>query len=231
MRVNEILNEASRPRRAWNNKLSKIDKILAWMYDKDILTATDKKRKDKVFYQYYRYYNDGDMPAALKVKGFSKWSGDEYVEKELEKYLETFIKEMLSKYLPRVNRSAFRLDTLISELQTIRSVASRNDVYSLLTYWLKKVKIKDEEGILKGLVGDLQAAYDEFVEVANIIDPSSKNYGAAYRREEMMKAKTWTQEAEKKYQAMAAITGKIDAHIADIVKGATELRKVLTVKK
>lgn len=228
MKISEILNEASKPMRAWSGKLKKIDAILAWMYNKNILSKTDKARKDKVFYQYYRYYNDGDMPAALKVKGFSKFSNEKRVEEELEKYLETFIKEMLAKYLPRVNRSAFRLDDLIGNLNVVRDVARRNDAHGLLTYWLKKVKIKDEDKVLEGYVNELKTAYDTF---SKMLDSKYSNLVVWAAKERMQKDGVWTEEHEKAFKAIEKNCKLIDAYVGNIVDGAQKLRKELDIKK
>ena len=57
----EMFLEAE-PLRAWNNKLKSIDDLMSWMYDKDILNKGEKSDKDRIFRQYYRYYNDGDFP-------------------------------------------------------------------------------------------------------------------------------------------------------------------------
>ena len=46
-------------RRAWSNKLDKINNFLEYAYDS--MSASDKKLKDSVFRAYYRYYNDGDI--------------------------------------------------------------------------------------------------------------------------------------------------------------------------
>lgn len=52
----EVLSEASKAQRAWNGKLKNVDALMAWLYDKDILTKTEKAQKDKIFNAYYRFY-------------------------------------------------------------------------------------------------------------------------------------------------------------------------------
>jgi hypothetical protein len=47
----------------------------------------------------------------------------------------------------------------------------------------------------------------------------------------MQKNETWTKEAEQKYKDVTNAVSKIDAHVANIMKGASELRKVMDVKK
>ena len=227
MKVIEILNEASTPQRAWQGKLKRVDAILGWMYDKNILSAGDKKKKDSVFRQYYRYYNDGDMPAALKVKGISKWDGSNKVETELEKYLETFIKEMLSKYMSKVNRTEFRLDRLISELGIVSDVAGRGDAHGLLNYWLKKTKIKDEKGELPELIEKLQKSYDLLYEKLNDVDPDSNNKVLSYRKEMMEKNGNWDDECDLLYKILRKNTDRIKAFVDVIIEGAKKLKDEL----
>lgn len=228
MKVNELLNEASTPGRGWNGKIKKIDSILSWMYDQNILTATEKKKKDSVFRQYYRYYNDGDFPTALKVKGISKRSGEKVVETELEKYLETFIKEMLAKYLPKVNRREFRLDTLIKELSVVRDVADREDVHGLLTYWLKKTKINDEEGILAEFTEELKKSYEILKKELDSIDPASSTV-VSYRKVRMKENGTWDSKLDKLYDNMVADIKLIKMYIVKLINATQKLKDELNI--
>jgi len=229
MLINELLelNEASVARRAWDGKLKRIDALLGWMYDQKILTATDRARKDKVFRQYYRYYNDGDMPAALKNKGLSKWDRKDRVQLALEEYLEEFIKEMLQKYMPKADRKTFRIDKAIADLSVVWSVAERHDAHALLTYWLKKTAIRDDESVLKGLVDKLQAQYDRLKSLADEDDPSKKNTILSVRREQMQEKgdDSWTPMHEKLYANMRETCNKIAEFIDDLIKGLKKLKE------
>ena len=222
MRIQELFE--AKKMRAWSGKLKNIDALFHWMYEKGILTATDKKRKDKVFYQYYRYYNDGDMPAALKVKGFSKWSNKDSVETELEAYLESFIKEMLTKYMPRVNRAEFRIDNTLKQLYIVQDVAKRDDAYSLLNYWLQKVKIKDADGSLKAIVDDLKTAYDAAKTAFDKVDPASSNTVMSYRIERMKEAGKDVSKLEPKWAAVVEQTQKVHAFISDLITATKKLK-------
>lgn len=227
MKIHEILNEASTPGRGWSGKIKKIDSILSWMYDQNILTATEKKKKDSVFRQYYRYYNDGDFPTALKVKGISKWSGEKVVETALEKYLETFIKEMLAKYLPKVNRREFRLDTVIKELSVVRDVADREDAHGLLGYWLKKTKINDEEGILAEFTEELKKSYEVLKKALDEVDPDRSNNVISYRKREMQEDGTWNSELDKLYNDMASDVKLIKMYIVKLINATQKLKDAL----
>lgn len=230
MLVKELLNEASRPGRAWNNKIKKIDSLLAWMYDKDILTATDKKEKDKVFYQYYRYYNDGDLPGFLRIKGVGKHDTKQ-IEEELEKYLEAFIKKMLAKYLPKVDRTEFRYDKLIDDLTSVSSAAYSKDAHALLTYWLKTVKIKDDRGKLGNWVEMLDEIYNKLKNKANTVQPESKNTVMSYRRKDMKKSGLWTKDMERDWVEVEDLCDQIGGFINNIILGINKLKKLRELEK
>lgn len=140
----EFVNEA-KSRRAWEGKIEQIDNLLAWMYEQDILNKGEKSKKDTIFRQYYRYYNDGDFPRALANKGYSKYDSQEKIELALEEYLETFIKSILSKYLPKINREQFRYDNFLNELNQLISIVEHYDIHGFVTYWSKETTIDDEE--------------------------------------------------------------------------------------
>lgn len=132
--------------RGWNGKLKRIDDLLSWMYDKGVLNKGEKAEKDRLFKQYYRWYNDGDVPLKLKRMGFDKYnmriSGNDNLlggEAELEKMIDGFISKILTKYLPKINRKNFRIDTAISDLKMVHSTAKRMDISSLI-FWVKRSK-------------------------------------------------------------------------------------------
>lgn len=224
MLLNEILEEGSAPRRAWEGKLKKIDKLLAWMYDKDILTKSEKAKKDTIFSAYYRYYNDGDMPAALKLQGMSKYSLDTEKETALEKYLEDFIKTILAKYLPKVNRAEFRLDDIIASLKTPIEVCESYDAFGLLTYWIKKVKVPDDTE-LKGLLEDVQAKYDALKTAADEISPKTSNIVISYRVEKMKEEGTWNKQLDKQWDALKASMDPVTAFLKNLLSSAKDLKK------
>jgi len=84
--------------RGWSNKLDRIDSLIGWMYDEDILNMTEKKKKDTVFYSYYRYYNDGDIPG-----GLGRYNAARGIEERLNK----FISHILTKYKGKYSRQDF----------------------------------------------------------------------------------------------------------------------------
>lgn len=224
MLLNEILEEASTPRRAWEGKLKKIDKLLAWMYDKDILTKGEKAKKDTIFRAYYRYYNDGDMPAALKLQGMSKYSLETETETALEKYLEDFIKTILAKYLPKVNRAEFQLDDIISSLKTPIDVCERYDAHALLTYWIKQVKVSDDTE-LKGMLEDAQAKYDALKTAADSASPKTSNTVISYRVEKMKEEGTWNKQLDKQWDALKASMDPVTTFLKNLLTSAKDLKK------
>lgn len=87
--------------RAWNGRLSTIDALMAWMYNKDIFSETEKKTKDILFRKYYRYYNDGDTPRGYAHASVMR------TETYLEDELCMFIRTVLKKYQGKYSRRAF----------------------------------------------------------------------------------------------------------------------------
>lgn len=224
----------AKPSRAWNGNIKRIDSLLQWMYSKDVLTATEKKQKDTIFNQYYRFYNDGDLPRALANKGFSKYDmkyDSKKIETALEEYLETFIKTILKKYLPKVDRAEFRIDDSIKNLSTVKDVAERADAHGLLTYWLKEVKITDEAGVLAKYIDDLQKIYDSLLVDLNKADPDGENYVTTYRRDEMKKADIWTPGLETKFKKMKGLTDKIAEFIGNLIESLKKLKKTDAIKE
>ena len=220
-----LLNEASTAGRAWEGKLKKIDALLAWMYDKDILTKGEKAKKDSIFRAYYRYYNDGDMPKSLALKGFSKYSEKGSIEKALEAYLEDFIKSLLSKYLPKVDRAEFRIDKMLSDLSTVIDVSERHDAHGLLEYWLKTVKINDPELILSKLVDELKEQYDKVKTEADSISPSTDNLVMSHRLEKMKTAGESTKTLDKNWKACEDTIDEITAFLKNLVDSLKQLKK------
>lgn len=147
MNFKDYLNEA-KTGRAWGGKLDKVEKLFSWMYDKDIMNKGEKAQKDRLFQKYRRFYNDGEIPRGKlysHIAGQAKYSkpAREEVAEILETEVESFMKKVLSKYLPKIDRGDFRLDTEIDYLEKMIRVISKD----LDLYWVgdMKKKIKDEE--------------------------------------------------------------------------------------
>jgi hypothetical protein len=127
--------------RAWSGKLKNIDELMAWMYDNDILNKGEKDKKDSIFRQYYRYYNDGDAPrGVLRKYGVSMYQSS-LVEEKLEEYLSDFISAMLKKYCPKIDRQDFYIDRRISRLNIVLGRAKEFDADGI-QYWVKKTNNK-----------------------------------------------------------------------------------------
>jgi hypothetical protein len=207
-------NEASTPGRAWSGALSNVDKLFAWMYDNGILSKSEKAEKDRIFSQYYRWYNDGDFPAALRSMGVSKGDSDAVIEKALEGLVEKFMKEVLNKYTGKYDRKEFHIDTLLGDLNTLENIVAgykdpngrgEPDPYGLLNYWGKKINTGDSD--FEKLLGELGPLYKDVSDSTNkAFDAAGENIGSSYTiayRRELAKGKgIWTPELEKKYMKM-----------------------------
>lgn len=216
MRLREFLNEAAHPRRAWNGKLEKIDKLLAWMYNKNILSKGDQKRKDSIFNAYYRYYNDGDFPRILSTRGFNKYQDETKIETALENIIDEFLKEMLTKYLPKVDRTTYRLDQTLKVIDdAIRWANDADDLY--LTRFADRLKLGDDS-LVKLFLEKLSKESIDLKEVLNTVSPNTKGYITGYRIEQM-------KEDPMKY---GKITSDIAAKHDSVVKLCKKIALLLT---
>lgn len=217
---------------AWNGKIEHIEKLLSWMYDKDILTKAEKAEKDKIFKAYFRYYNDGDFPRALLSKGIDKYSSDEEIGVALEEYLNDFIKRILSKYAGKYSRKEFRYDQLINQINDAISQCDIDDKYfspSSLTYWVNYIPNKDDE--LVNLIYKLNTEYDKLDsnmkeienKSADIIKQKEKNYrnGSICNKvinvavEEFKKYNLWNNALENQLRKVKSIVLDIENKLRD----------------
>ena len=231
-----VENEAFTPGRAWSGKLKNIDKLLSWMYDKDILNKRDKKQKNTKFYRYYRWYNDGDFPKGLK--GLKKYvSSKEEIEIALEKDITDFIKAVLSKYSGKYNRQEFHIDTFISDLKTLNSIIKDENIYGLLSYWGNTIDPKNSEFVT--LLKDLKAPYDKFnAKINDIIDKSNawenelgfvapnKNKTLSYRMNALKEKGLWTSSLQKEYDnKIGSKLDKMGRIITNLISAIEILKK------
>lgn len=211
MKVHQLF-EASTPGRAWSGKLQKIDKLLSWMYERDILTASEKAEKDKLFRSYYRYYNDGDRPHGMK------YEDPAVVEKHLESKVETFIKKILGKYWSTIDRAEFNVVSMIEKLDSIIRATDWHDVHGLLNYYLKDVKLKDDGGVLAGLVAELSELNTDLRAKIQAKDSSLRGKTASYAIQEL-------KDAGKADAALLKTWDKTTANMAKIAVFLRDLKK------
>jgi hypothetical protein len=247
----EFVNEASFSGRAWAGKLENLDKLFAWLYDKEILNKGEQAKKDSIFRQYYRWYNDGDFPKGLSSKGISKYQGDDKIERALEDQIEEFMKQILNKYTGKYDRKEFHLDTLLADLYTLENITAgykaedgvrgEPDPYGLLNYWGKKINTKDSEfekmlGELRPLYDDIRKDVDKAVEkeVKDGIYKDMKSYeipgpnnGLSWTRQRMEGDKIWTPALEKKYDKMKQHMLKMHAILKNVIEGAEKIKAQL----
>ena len=235
----DFLNEASRPGRAWSGKLENLDNLFSWMYSKGILNKGEKAEKDRIFHQYYRWYNDGDFPSALRLK-VSKYDRDEVIEKALEELIEKFMKEVLNKYTGKYDRREFHIDTLLGDLNTLENIVAgynndsngrgEPDPYGLLNYWGKKINTGDSE--FEKMLGELGPLYKDVDESTNKAFEKSgekmgANYTIAYRRQMAKDKGIWTPDLEKKYQKMKDHMLKMHEILKTVIEATQRARTTL----
>lgn len=210
----ELITEASHPGRASSGKLKKIDELMAWLYDKNILNKGEKKKKDSIFYKYYRWYNDGDKPRGKRYSGLYN---DKEIAAELEKEIEEFIKQTLVKYLPKINRADFKFDMAISKLNRLIYVAEENDFYSLVNYYVKDVKDPKVLENIKILKGQLE-------HWKKIVPKEFNNIRASYAFSKMKTANELTPELKSSYKEM-------NKTIIDIHQDLLKIKKLMILAK
>ena len=247
----EFENGASFAGRAWSGKIKNLDNLFSWFYSKGILNKGEQAKKDSLFRQYYRWYNDGDFPKGLSSKGISKYQGDEKIERALEDEIENFMKQILNKYTGKYDRREFHLDTLLSDLKTLENIVAgikqedgvrgEPDPYGLLNYWGKNINTKDSDfermlGELRPLYDDARKATDTALdkEVKDGVYKDMKSYeipgpnnGLSYVRMRMQNDKIWTPDLEKKYQKMKDHMTKMHAILKNVVDGAQKAKDAL----
>lgn len=245
------INEASTAGRAWSGRIKNIDNLFSWLYSKDILNKGDKAKKDKIFWNYYRWYNDGDFPKILSSKGISKWHSDEKIERALEDELEKFLKEILNKYTGKFDRKDFYIDTIIKDLRTLENIVKgyqqtdgirgEPDPYGLLNYWGNAINTKDTK--FEEMLSELRPLYDDSknatMEVIEIEKESGiykdlkpyetpgSNSGLSWLRNRMQNDKIWTPDLEKKYQKVKTHMLKMGEILNTVIDAAEKVKSNL----
>jgi hypothetical protein len=201
---------------------------MAWMYENDILNKTEKAKKDTIFSQYYRYYNDGDFPRSLASKGLNKYSNEKDIELGLETLIEDFIKSILSKYSGKYNRTEFKYDSLLGDLFTLSDVLKRYDIYGFINYWSKTVRLEDTE--FTTLLDQLKSEYNiikpQVVAIGKSNDLNLGNTTLSYCKIQLEKINKWTPKLETLYNQMQNTMDKIGVIINNVIR-ATQLSKKL----
>lgn len=232
MNFKEFLIE-TKPGRAWNGRLEKIDELLRWMYDKDILTKGEKSKKDMLFNQYYRYYNDGDMPRNLSNEHgpIRKWHDDDVIANALETKLEDFIKGILSKYTGKIDKGMFHIDTQLDKVNTLISVVDRNDIHGLTKYWIKNTK--DDKII--SLTKELEKKYDELNNLTKVANSSyewknsydnPQNTMMVHRKEKMKEVKIWSSDMETRWKDIQRGMFDVSELLSNIKTSLEKMKKI-----
>jgi hypothetical protein len=238
--IEATLYEASHAGRAWSGKIKNIDNLMSWMYDKGIINKTEQAEKDRIFREYYRYYNDGDMPRGMQ------YASDDKVEEYIERKVEEFIKKVLAKYTGKFDRRDFRIDTLLGDLNTLDNIVGGHeggkyepDPHGLLTYWGKNIKTGNSD--FEKMLGELQPMYDDARKEADstieqavkngvFADESSynipsKGHNLSYVRQRLQDVKAWTPTAEKKYMKMKEHMLKMSAILKNVIEATQKLKQ------
>jgi len=236
--LNEFINEAKKGR-AWSGKINQIDGLMSWLYDKDILGKGEKNKKDSIFRQYYRYYNDGDFPRALSSKGIGKYNHPDQIENALEELLDDFIKKILTKYLPKINRTEFRYDQALSELKSLKGAIDDDNWHGVTNYWGKRTKVDSPE--FNKLLSTLEKEYvsykksvDDHMKTLDLskygeysFEQPSSNHSIKSNREKMKGKGDWPKNLEKGYQNLEDITREMGYKVNDVIVFTQRAKELL----
>ena len=234
---------AAKPGRAWEGKLSKIDSLLSWMYNKNILSPREKQIKDSLFRSYYRYYNDGDFPARLRKYDLHKYSNPKQIEETLEQEVEEFITKILSKYAGTYDRSEFNYDMLINKIKNAIYYTNLHKNYFCLDSfkgYVKIVKSLSNDDEIKSYLEELNQLENKFkndVEAAvnnnedKITDEYERerklqNYVFSATIEKLKKYGLWNEELQADYAQIAKIIIKVRSKLQNVLTAAEEARSL-----
>jgi hypothetical protein len=236
----KFIEERSNAGRAWEGRLDNVDDLMAWLYRKDILSTQDKAEKDKIFTGYYRFYNDGDTPDWLRI------DRNETPEEALEDALDNFIKEILAKYAGKYDRKTFRYDTLLSQLNTLKSNLrdtatphfSQYDVHSFLYFYNKNPKTGNAK--FDKSVAQLEKLFKKFEKTADaqiekyLKDSKKKeefggistNLILGAKVEKMLDAGIWNDKNKKEYKDIVEVGDRLYQMIEEIIEGIKMAQKL-----
>lgn len=236
----QFIEEKSKAGRAWEGRLDNVDDLMAWLYRKDILSTQDKVEKDKIFTGYYRFYNDGDTPDWLRI------DRNETEEEALETALDDFIKEILAKYAGKYDRNTFRYDTLLSQLNTLKSNLhdtgtpewSQYDVHSFLYFYNKNPKTGNAK--FDKSVVQLEKLFKKFEKTADaqiekyLKDSKKKeefggistNLILGAKVAKMQEAEIWNDKNRKEYKDIVEVGDRLYQMIEEIIEGIKMAQKL-----
>ena len=236
----KFVEERSNAGRAWEGRLDNVDDLMSWLYRKDILSTYDKMEKDKIFNGYYRFYNDGDTPDWLRI------DRNETEEEALETALDNFIKEILAKYAGKYDRKTFRYDTLLSQLNTLKSnlkstsVPDRHqyDVHSFLYFYNKNPKTGNAK--FDKSVVQLEKLFKKFTKTADaqiekhLKDNNKKsefggistNLILGAKVERMQEVEIWNDKNIEQYKDIVEVGDRLYQMIEEIIEGIKMAQKL-----
>lgn len=208
--------------RGWNGKLKNLDNLFSWMYDKGILNKGEQNKKDKIFTQYYRYYNDGDIP-----RGFTHTSG-KVIEDKIEEDLETFMKKILSKYLPKIDRREFRYDQVISDLSYIMTAIEQED-FNQIKFWVSQAKVSDPE--FNKVTNEFEKIFNKLKSLVEKHYPNYARYVLSYSLREIKNDKenmtVYKKFFEKDIMKLESLASKLKDIVSNLIEAVEKLKKEL----
>jgi hypothetical protein len=246
--INEMASYAGR---AWEGKLENLDNLFSWMYRKGILSSYDKERKDEIFREYYRFYNDGDTPKGIEIER------GESTEDALERTLDDFMKEILANYAGKYDRRKFRFDQLLSELYSLqrnikfevpegqddmgRVENFSYDVNAFLYFYKKLGKVNPE---FDKLVVGLEKSFKKFSDTANKQieaklkeNPDLGGWGGlstnkifGVKKKDMEKAEIWTSQNQKDYDNIVTTMNKLYDILGNVIEATNKAKAALEEK-
>ena len=203
-------DQNTKVQRAWGNRLEGINNLLSWMYETDVLNKGEKGKKDTIFRQYYRYYNDGDAPRGVLRKYSLSMYNKKLVEIKLEQYVEDFICTILNKYKGKYDKTEYlryRKNTSIEKVATYVEYGYELDTSDLEVIKDEAVvseinELNERATFLRNMVVEENADFSSYslsyiIENANVTEADLDEYAVVESRKLRLAKKVRTLKTEK----------------------------------
>ena len=161
------------------------------------------------------------------------------IEDALEELLDEFIKKILTKYLPKINRTEFRYDQALSELTSLKGAIDDDNWNGIIKYWGKRTKV--DSPVFNNLLANLEKEYvpykksvDDHIATLDLskygeysFEQPSSNHSIKSNREKMKGKGDWPKNLEKGYQRLEDITRKMGYKVNDVIVFTQRAKELL----
>ena len=141
----------------------------------------------------------------------SKYQNPQRIEEALEAAIDEFLKQMLTKYLPKVDRTVYRMDQTLKTIDQLTRIANDVDPYALEVF-SKDLKLEDDS-LLVMFLDKLFEESKDLNEELDKVSPNTQGYSTKYRiaymKEDPMQYGKITPEITTKWESITKLCKKI----------------------